>query len=241
MWPGYNDLQTTHPDLAAEADAWDPRTTLNGSTKKLQWKCSLGHIWISSPSNRISNGSGCPTCAGFIVLPGFNDLQSQFPDIAAEADGWDPTTVTAFTRKLKKWKCSEGHSWTARISGRTYMGAGCPTCSKAGFDPNKDSYLYFLSHDVWDMHQIGITNFLNKRLHTHQLLGWTVSEVRGPMDGHLTQNLETAMLRSLRKRGAEFANRTDIKKFDGWTEAWMRDSLAVNTLGDLLNFVYNDE
>ena len=241
MWPGFNDLQTTHPEIAAEADGWEPASILNGSTKRLSWKCSLGHVWVSSPSSRISRGSGCPTCAGFVVLPSFNDLQSKFPEVAAEADGWDPSTVTAFTRKRKKWKCSEGHSWTARISGRTYMGAGCPTCSKAGFDPNKDGYLYFLFHDEWDMYQIGITNFPAKRLHTHQLLGWTVNEVRGPMDGHLAQNLETAMLRSIRKRGAQSSNHTDIKKFDGWTEAWTRESLIIKSLGDLMEFVYEDD
>jgi len=32
---------------------------------------------------------------------GFNDLQSQFPEIAAEANGWDPTTVTKSSNQKK--------------------------------------------------------------------------------------------------------------------------------------------
>lgn len=31
-----------------------------------------------------SEGSGCPYCAGRKVLPGFNDLETLYPDVAAQ-------------------------------------------------------------------------------------------------------------------------------------------------------------
>ena len=35
---GVNDLATLHPELAAEADGWDPSEVRAGSGKKLRWK-----------------------------------------------------------------------------------------------------------------------------------------------------------------------------------------------------------
>ena len=41
--PGINDLKTTNPVLAKEADGWDPTTVTSGSSKRLAWKCKKGH------------------------------------------------------------------------------------------------------------------------------------------------------------------------------------------------------
>jgi hypothetical protein len=64
---GFNDLVTTHPELAKEAYRWNPTTVVAGSIKKQRWICSEKHIWtasINSRTNRsIRGGSGCPTCA----------------------------------------------------------------------------------------------------------------------------------------------------------------------------------
>lgn len=57
----------------------------------------------------------------------------------------------------------------------------------------------------------------------------------------LTRDLETACLRSLKRRGATFINEADFKKFDGWTEAWTRTSLDVSGLREILDFVYEDD
>jgi hypothetical protein len=91
------------------------------------------------------------------------------------------------------------------------------------------------------MFQVGITNFPKDRLATHTKLGWAVRELRGPMDGHLTNDLETGILRSLKKRRAVFANHAGGEKFDGWSEAWTTASLHVSDLKELLDFVYQDD
>jgi hypothetical protein len=36
-------LTETHPELAAEADGWDPTTVSFGMAKKLSWRCPEGH------------------------------------------------------------------------------------------------------------------------------------------------------------------------------------------------------
>lgn len=237
--PGFNDLASANPELAAEAYGWDPTTKTKYSPKKMDWRCPLGHVYSAAINNR-SGGKGCGYCAGQQVLVGFNDFASQMPHLAHEADGWDPSTVTKASGVRKPWKCDLGHRWRAPVSDR-YIGQGCPSCAKSGFDPNKDGYVYFLDHDYWCMFQIGISNQPKKRLHDHELLGWRVLEVRGPMEGHLANDLETAMLRALKKRGAVFANKAGGERFDGWSEAWLSTSLPVSSISEILDFVYEDD
>ena len=91
--PSVNDLATTHPDLAHQAAGWDPTTVTAKSTKKARWRCPLGHEWDSSIYDRVKLNSQCHVCSNLSVLAGFNDLATTHPDLAAEADGWDPSTV----------------------------------------------------------------------------------------------------------------------------------------------------
>ncbi len=127
---GYNDLKTLFPDIAEQANGWDPETVTSGSSKRQSWVCKFGHTWEIAPKRRTNRGDGCPTCIGKTVLPGFNDLKSQRPDISIEADGWDPETVTLSSGRIMSWKCQLGHQWSARVADRTYKGGtGCPICS----------------------------------------------------------------------------------------------------------------
>ena len=64
---GFNDLETTHPELLEDwhpfkNDAISPSEIINNSGKVLWWKCRNGHEWSSSVTNR-THGSGCPTCS----------------------------------------------------------------------------------------------------------------------------------------------------------------------------------
>jgi len=85
------------------------------------------------------------------------------------------------------------------------------------------------------MFQIGITNDQDSRLGSHKKLGWEVLEVRGPMDGHLTQDWETAILRMLRKNGADLSNSSIAGKFDGYSEAWSKSQFDAKSLRHLMD------
>ncbi len=63
---GFNDLATTHPDLAKE---WGPNNgdltpemVSAGTGKKVWWVCVGGHGWAATPHNRSRSDSGCPKC-----------------------------------------------------------------------------------------------------------------------------------------------------------------------------------
>jgi hypothetical protein len=70
-------LSVTHPDLAKEADGWNPDKTTAASSKQQNWTCVRGHKWSARTSNRAINGTGCPVCAGKKVLPGKFDGYSE--------------------------------------------------------------------------------------------------------------------------------------------------------------------
>lgn len=68
--PGYNDLATTHPQLASEMaidKGYDPKTFGWGMGRKALWRCSEGHEWKAVVGSRVA-GTGCPVCAN----KGFN-------------------------------------------------------------------------------------------------------------------------------------------------------------------------
>jgi translation initiation factor IF-1 len=236
---GFNDLATLKPEVATQAHGWDPTTvTCNVSTKK-DWKCESGHVWSAAVSDR-SGGHQCPICSGNKVLAGFNDLATVNPELASQAHGWDPSTLTIGSETKKPWKCQFGHEWTASVKDRT-RGRDCPSCSQTGFDPNKDGWLYFLEHEDWEMLQIGITNVPDDRLATHKKLGWTVLELRGPMDGDLARQWETDILRMLRKKSAIVGSTEIAGRFTGYTESWLKKLFPVSSLKDLMEHVRTEE
>lgn len=137
---GVNDLASQYPLLMRE---WHP--TKNGSVlpqkmtaynnKRVWWQCALGHEWRASVYSRTQGLTGCPYCANRKVLPGFNDLATLQPRVAA---GWHPTMngpltpdqVTVGSKKKVWWICPEGHIWKAVIYSRTgSRKTGCPICA----------------------------------------------------------------------------------------------------------------
>jgi len=232
---GFNDLATTHPRIASQLVNADPTKIIAGSRKIYEWNCPKGHTYKSAVGFRTSTlETGCNICAGKVVLTGFNDLQSQYPAIARDADGWDPSKESPGAHKKQSWICIEGHKWKTTINSRVSQGSGCPTCSVTGFDPNKDGYFYFIMHSQWEMLQIGITNYPDDRLKKHKKLGWEQVEIRGPMDGHLTQQWETAILRMLKAKGADLSNSKIAGKFDGYSEAWSKSTFEVKLIKELM-------
>jgi DNA-directed RNA polymerase subunit RPC12/RpoP len=233
---GYNDLATTHPEIALEAFRWDPSKVSFGSDKRRDWICSIGHIFKVTPNSRTSREkiSGCPYCSNKLLLSGFNDLKTKYPRLAEEADGWDPTQVITGARKNFNWRCNEGHTFNASADNRIRGGTGCPSCTSYGYDPNQSGNLYFLEHSDWEMFQIGITNYPDQRLNQHKKSGWRVLELRGPMDGHLTQQWETAILRMLKAKGADLSNEKIAGKFDGYSEAWSKSTFEVLSIKEMM-------
>lgn len=134
---GYNDLSTTHPEIAAEwhpnkNDYLSPFDVTSGANKKVWWLGGYcGHEWEMLISSR-KEGQKCPICAGKKVLVGFNDLSSVAPHLVLE---WNTKKnlitaqeITSQSGKSVWWQCLEGHEWEAAIYSRV-NGNGCPVCA----------------------------------------------------------------------------------------------------------------
>ena len=129
-----------HPELIEE---WSPKNETTpymvsyGSGVPYLWICKkCGNEYPASPNKR-HNGRGCAVCAGQKVMPGYNDLATLAPLLAAD---WDyekntktPSEVPARGGGPAYWKCAVcGHRWgPVNISSRYRgNGTGCPKCQK---------------------------------------------------------------------------------------------------------------
>lgn len=125
-------------ELLAEWDAEKngaatPQNTPHSSREKAWWRCENGHSWQARIQSRVLTGCGCPVCKGQIIQPGFNDLQTRRPDIAAE---WDteknaplrPDAIAVSSNRLVWWRCEHGHVWLTAVFNRVHGGTGCPVC-----------------------------------------------------------------------------------------------------------------
>jgi len=240
--PGFNDLLTKFPEVASQADGWDPSQFNYASNKVKPWKCKLGHQWPASINARTNANlaSGCPYCGNKKVLVGFNDLKTINPILANQADGWDPTTLTPNSGKRMKWKCALEHTWTTSVDHRS-TGEGCPSCTKFGFDPNEDGYLYLLFHARWQVYKIGISNSDIDRTNKHKSHGWELMGMRGPMDGLLAYGWEQSILKMLKNQGAAIGGSDIAGKFDGYTESWVANSFPVESITNLMDLVRDEE
>lgn len=134
-----NDLASQFPALAGEwhpdkNGSLTPRDVTFGTKRKVWWRCAKGHEWCVSVQSRTLDETGCPVCAGRVVVPGENDMASQYPDVAAE---WHPTKngtllpsqVTPTCKRRVWWLCPLGHEYTAAVGMRTKQDSGCPYCA----------------------------------------------------------------------------------------------------------------
>lgn len=109
-----------------------------GSNINANWICPLGHKYKARISHRTDRQQ-CPYCSGAKLLKGFNDLESQCPEVVKD---WDfernidkPNEVFAHASKKAHWHCHKcGHKWQAQISKRTNKThpSGCPKCKNHG-------------------------------------------------------------------------------------------------------------
>ena len=192
VWPGFNDLATVDPDLAAQ---WDyeanrgltdnkgndistPDKVTASSVYDVGWKMPyddpktgkhFDFTWQARIASR-NNGIGCPYLSGHSVWPGFNDLTTKNPDLAAQWDyeanrgltdnkGNDistPDKVAVSAACKVGWKVPYDDpetgkhyefKWQAVVSSRN-QNRGCPyippSCSKA----ESQVYMWLMDNNI---------------------------------------------------------------------------------------------
>jgi hypothetical protein len=227
---GFNDLASTHPELAAQ---WHPTKNhdltladlTTGSGKKAWWIDEFGHEWEAVAGTRAL-GVGCPVCANQELLLGYNDLATTHPELAAK---WHPTRngdlapteVVAGTGTKVWWLDREGHEWKASVANQV-AGQGCPRCANRGYDSTKPGVFYFIEHLSYRARKVGIANANSSRLEDFASEDWQVVKTYEIQKGELVQELETEILRWIRKelRLPPFLGPEEMGKYGGWSETF---------------------
>lgn len=239
---GYNDIATTHPDIAAQAmGQWKPSEYTYGSDFMGRWQCPEPEClrqWNDSISHRTIEGRGCPDCS-LLKNDGSNSLLRVDPYLAEEAWGWNPRFVSAKARMRLHWRCRKPdcrYIWRADVAARAY-GSGCPQCSEYGFRVSKPGCVYLLTKQIGDRTalKVGITNDLVTRLATHARYGWVVVESTTALAGIAVKRHEVEVLTMLDSKQVPRGFSAFGVAFPGYTESWWEDDLPVSSLDGLLD------
>lgn len=115
-----------------ERNDCDPSEVSRGSNTKRFFLCELGHSYQMSVSSWSRQGRRCPVCSNRQVNQGFNDLESQAPELAKE---WNsakngelmPIDIVPGSNRKVWWLGACGHEWEASPNKRM-SGRGCPVC-----------------------------------------------------------------------------------------------------------------
>ena len=118
LWPGFNDLETTNPELL---QSWDysknkisPSATSIGSKSKYWWVCNkCRHSWETTPYNR--SRTECPNCNNYLsssfpeqaiyyfVKRYFSDAINRDKTLGFELDIFIPSINCAIEYDGKRW------------------------------------------------------------------------------------------------------------------------------------------
>ena len=142
---GFNDLATTHPDIAKLCNNPDDALTVTAnSNKKITWKCpDCGQTWEAPVSRLTIQKSRCPYCAHHYATQGVNDLATLKPDLAEELlDKTQASQLQLSSNKKVKWQChvNPNHIWEASVYARVYRHTGCPFCSNRLATPGVNDF-----------------------------------------------------------------------------------------------------
>lgn len=175
-------LSSRYPELAKEYHPskngiLKPEYVPAQSNEKVWWVCTKGHEWQAEVSSR-ARGDGCPYCSGKRVLPGYNDMQTLFPDLSTE---WHtslngdlkPSEVTPGSHKIVWWIGKCGHQWQTQVYHRA-SGHGCPFCSGrsilVGFNDLKSINPKLASE--WHPTKNGVLTPSDVTLHSNKKVWW---------------------------------------------------------------------
>ena len=130
-------LEDKFPDIASE---WSDKNFLKpsevhyGSGEKYWFICPEGHEYSQRLKSKVFIKAKCPVCANRQTLEGFNDLESNYPDISKEwsknNDGL-PNEFVYSSKKKALWICKKcNKEYESAIRNRTQKNTSCPSCSK---------------------------------------------------------------------------------------------------------------
>ena len=168
---------------------------------KTKWKCECLKCGktVYPIYNTIQQGHG-----GCIFCGGAAPLDPKKAENFMIKMGYRPKTPYLTT--ATKWECIHipcGKIVKVKYSQIKTGQGGCRTCADWGFQIDKQSYLYLITHKDFVAHKVGIANLTNSkyqdRLYRLKKEGWEKVQVWNFEDGSKIIEIETSIFKILRK------------------------------------------
>jgi hypothetical protein len=109
-------------DIAAERGGKCHAKRWEGNQVKVLWECTEGHRWLAT-ANSVKSGRWCLTCAG-LAKKSIADMRQ----IAARRGGKCLSSEYKNMATKLRWRCREGHEWTAKPGNIIHANSWCPVC-----------------------------------------------------------------------------------------------------------------
>jgi predicted GIY-YIG superfamily endonuclease len=247
--PGINDVATVYPQWSHLLLEDDPSTVAVKSNRSLLFGCDNGHTpRLSVVHDRTKSWgcgfSGCPVCSGWEVEPGVNDIATLHPQWAHLLLEDDPSTVAVKSHRKLLFGCDRGHApRTSLVYNRVRAwdngNSGCLGCATSGFNTSKRGWLYLICNESCGLLQVGITNYLQRRLTEHKRTGFVnLLDTQEYDVGVDAKSWEDSIKDFLAEHlGHSLSARINAAKFKGFTESWLMSELNVTTLLELQEMV----
>lgn len=119
-------------------DEWSTVSRNPKSHTKWKWscpKCGTSYNAMCQTMFRAERKTGypCPVCADLVLVKGYNDLATRYPDIAKRLEpGIDPCSIIYSKKKPLTFICDKGHVFHLTIQ-RMLNGDSCPVCRSGGY------------------------------------------------------------------------------------------------------------
>lgn len=95
---------------------------------QLKWRCKYGHVW-NALYITILRGSWCPDCSGARKYTNKYTIKDAIR-VAEERRGKCLSKRYKSNKSNLKWKCRDGHVWSASFSSINNGGTWCPKCAQ---------------------------------------------------------------------------------------------------------------
>lgn len=173
-----------------------------GKDKPWRCKCLVCGAIVFPHWNNIRNGAGgCAKCR--YIKSGKSNRVPEKDAIAimlkAKLQPLEP-----YINKEVPWKslCLKCGNTTYPTAGNIRRGqGGCAYCRETGLNYSEPAYIYLIFHEEYDSIKIGVSNLDSRpnRIKAHQKNGWSVYKIYNLKNGKAAEEIETHVLRWLRK------------------------------------------
>lgn len=201
------------------------------------WKCKClkcGQIGYPRWSQIQWYDSKCQYCIG-------NKITDKQAITVMKKAGYLP--LVPYVSSKSKWKSKHlkcGNVVMPKLNTIAAGMGGCRNCSIIGFEVNKSSYVYFLSHSVYKSFKVGIANKDSQpnRLLTHKKSGWEIVQIFKFESGWDALEMENIFFRWLRKdlRIPPHLKIEQMKQ-GGWSETFSQEHISSAITKKKLNSI----